>query len=534
MFKVTRNGSMLGETLNQLTSDYYQWFDESQAGIATISLVGFTFGQNTDATLPSGLQQDDLVIISAGSDNTLANVPSGWTEFTIQHAGTSAQEMAMYKVMPATPDTTAAIGTGVNWIVTAWRGVDLTTPFAYSTDGQNTNAGMPDPPSVTTVSAINPSVIVAIGCLDDDELAEDSVTAPTNYTMIKQIGLGQTFGSLMVAYRENFNGTDNPSAFGGTGDDAWGAYSIALNPAETTGVWVDGNKKNSGIWDIVAFNDSETLQSNVTLPGQVEFTSAGSGTWTVPAGVSQISVVCIGGGGGGSACPGDSTSSGGGGGGGGLGYALLSVSAGEDLNYVVGTGGVGGASGTASGTNGDDTTLSRNTTVLVSGLGGTGGESLGDQVTTFAGGSFTGDGGGNGGSGGASQTNNGGGGGGGAGGYSGNGGDGGTSNSGTGTNGSGGAGGGGGGQSSGGTFNNAGGGTGIYGEGASGTGGNVDSPGTGGSGGTTGNGNGGVFGAGGGSAEDDTALGGGDGGDGAIRIIWGTGREYPSTETADI
>jgi hypothetical protein len=533
MLKKTRNGSMIGSTLNQLTTDYYQWFDETQAGIATISLVGFTFGANSDATLPSGLQQNDFVIIATGSDNTLSTVPTGWTEFTLQNTRTSSREMAMYKVMGATPDTTAAIGIGVNWIVTAWRGVDLTTPFAYSTDGINTNSNMPDPPSVTTVTS-NPSVIVAIGCLDDDELPTDSVIAPTNYTMIKQIGAGQLFGSLMIAYKSNFTGTDDPTAFNGIGNDAWGAYSIALNPAETTGAWVDGNKKNSGIWDIIAFNDSETLQSVVTPPGQVEFTTAGSGTWTVPAGISQISVVCIGGGGGGSASAGTSNASGGGGGGGGLGYALLSVTAGEDLSYVVGAGGAGGASGTASGTNGGDSTLSRGATVLVSGLGGTGGQSLGDGVTTFAGGSYTGDGGGNGGSGGASNTNQGGGGGGGAGGYTGNGGNGGTTNSGTGSNGIGGGGGGGGGQSTGGAYNNGGGGTGIYGEGANGTGGNVDSPGTGGSGGTTGSANGGVFGAGGGSPEDDTALGGGNGGDGAIRIIWGTGRAYPSTGTADV
>ena len=36
-----------------------------------------------------------------------------------------------------------------------------------------------------------------------------------------------------------------------------------------------------------------------TPPGQELFTSTGSQTWTCPAGVEKVSVVCVGGGGGG-------------------------------------------------------------------------------------------------------------------------------------------------------------------------------------------------------------------------------------------
>ena len=54
----------------------------------------------------------------------------------------------------------------------------------------------------------------------------------------------------------------------------------------------------------------------VLLPpaiGQEAFTTVGTQSWTVPAGVTQISAVCVGGGGGASACPGTSANSGGGG-----------------------------------------------------------------------------------------------------------------------------------------------------------------------------------------------------------------------------
>jgi hypothetical protein len=52
-------------------------------------------------------------------------------------------------------------------------------------------------------------------------------------------------------------------------------------------------------------------------PGEQEYTSANTYTWTAPAGVSSVCVVCVGGGGGGG---GSGQDAGSGGGGRGLGY----------------------------------------------------------------------------------------------------------------------------------------------------------------------------------------------------------------------
>jgi len=165
-------------------------------------------------------------------------------------------------------------------------------------------------------------------------------------------------------------------------------------------------------------------------------------------------------------------------------------------------------------------------------------------------------GGGNGGVGGSSSNA---GSGGGAGGYSGNGGAGVTT--GTGNSGSGGGGGSGG---STGTSSGGGGGVGLLGEGTSGAGGS-SSPtgGGGGSGGSSGSGNvGGAYGGGAGAATTRAGGGGGglryannvsvtpgdvitvvvgaagtgnaSGGSGAVRIIWGENRSFPSTNTGDL
>ena len=289
-----------------------------------------------------------------------------------------------------------------------------------------------------------------------------------------------------------------------------------------------------------SFDSTFSTVSDAT--GQQDFTT--SGTFTVPANVTQVSAVVVGGGGGG----GDSTAGdepGAGGGGGGLSYGTFTVTPGESLTVTVGTGGAAGESNA-----GGTTTIARGATILLSGGGGGGGSSTdGDDEAGGAGGSSGGterDGGGTGGQGGStSDSTTGSGGGGGAAGYSGNGGAGadrGTTNATAGAGGGGGGGGSGNGTSSGG----GGGGVGLRGLGNNGaaasgtTGGGAGSDSssvtgsvsTDGSNGTTANGGaGGTYGGGGSGGRGGD--GGGDGSDGAARIIWGTGRSYPSTLTTD-
>jgi len=343
-----------------------------------------------------------------------------------------------------------------------------------------------------------------------------------------------------------------------------------------------------------------------TVVGQKEYTVVGTYSWTCPADVTSVCVVCIGGGGGSS--PGDqhwngSNYNGGvSGAGGGLGWKNnISVTPGQSYTVVVGDYGAAGTSTYISqynwtvteGGDGSDSYFIDATTVK--GGGGDGGAvNIGSSTPVAQGGDYVGDGGGNGGNGGGAHTGNNGTGGGGAGGYSGAGGDG--TNSGVGQDGTGGGAGGGGADSVGdaqinppdgryGAVAGGGGGTGIWGEGTSGTGGaDVQSYGgnesTGGNGGSihwlgtkgvihrdpangawlSGNGRyppisqgatvpnggivGGYYGGGAGSeagvwgpAAEGSPTGGGSafaGCGGAVRIIWGSGRSFPSTNTEDL
>jgi hypothetical protein len=258
----------------------------------------------------------------------------------------------------------------------------------------------------------------------------------------------------------------------------------------------------------VAANSNNT--SSVPAIGQQAYTSSGTYSWVCPIGVNSIAVVCVGGGGGGG--------------------AYVDAGTNGTNSYFDGAGDVWGQRGKG------------------------GGNSAGGN-----GGSYTGDGGG---SGGGSHVGNSAGGG-GAGGYAGNGGEP-TWNapSGSGSGGGGGAGGGGG-------NGGGGGGVGIYGQGSNGAGATSSgSGGGGGSGGSNGgSNNGGAYG-GGGAANDYRRGGGGgglayknnltvtpgnsynvtvgaggvggsnytqagNGGAGALRIIWGPNRSFPSTNTGD-
>jgi hypothetical protein len=301
--------------------------------------------------------------------------------------------------------------------------------------------------------------------------------------------------------------------------------------------------------------------------GQQIFTTPGSSTWVAPPGVTSVSVVCVGGGG---ASGNGANYFGAGGAGGGLAYKNnITVVPGTPYTVTVGAGGVGysgsGVAGSRSASNGGTSTF-----INTSATGGQHGGGYGTITSSGqpVGGAPSGtyDGGGTGGrcEGGYSnpigETNLSSSGGGGAGGYSGAGGKGAGSlvagaapvNA---TAGAGGGGGGGGsravavGTSYGGA---GGGGVGLYGEGSNGAAGlndfttaatsqvNVNV--AGGSGSRYGRGNlgpssstdaiggsGGLYGGGAGSCHGNVTIeSGGAGANGAVRIIWGPGRSFPS------
>ena len=252
--------------------------------------------------------------------------------------------------------------------------------------------------------------------------------------------------------------------------------------------------------------------------GEAEYTTPGTYQWTCPAGITNVSVVCVGAGGG------DRTA-----GGGGLGWKNnIPVVPGTSYTVEVGAG---------------DPNLSGGHSYFID-MNTVSGEGGANTANGGTGGSFTGDGGGDGGDG-AIVPHGDNGGGGGAGGYTGKGGSGGFYGSSQGTDGQGGGCGGGSGWSNSGQQGSGGGGVGIYGQGADGIGASSGNGGGGGSGGTTPsvsnsapNGRaGGLYGGGAGTYTAG-AFQSCSGGGGAVRILWwtdpATTRSFPSTNVAKV
>ena len=251
---------------------------------------------------------------------------------------------------------------------------------------------------------------------------------------------------------------------------------------------------------------------NPFLTGEQSYTTPGTYSFTVPAGVCKMSAVCIGGGGGGGGYSNGSA------GGGALGYKNdVQVSPGEILTVVVGSGGSWGGQW-SSGSNGGNSTISRGGTGLVGAEGG-----IAATPTYTARGPLYGS---SGGYGGHREVSSWHGAGGGAGGYTGNGG-------GAEQSGSGGGGGGGAPQSSTsgitGSSGSAGSGYGGGGGGSSGTSGTSGASGSNGQNPSVG----GTYGGGGASTWHSSGFSYGGtnngGGKGGVRIIWGTGRSFPNS-----
>ena len=282
--------------------------------------------------------------------------------------------------------------------------------------------------------------------------------------------------------------------------------------------------------------------------GQTAYTTPGTYTWVAPVGVSSVSVVAVGGG----AAGRDSWASPAGAGGG-LGWKNnIPVVPGQSYTVVVGAGGTSTSSAAVQLLGGNSYFVSLTT---VAGYGG-GNQAYGvtgGPNSNGNGGGYFGDGGGAGGN--ATSYD----GAGGAGGYSGRGGN---SNSGYAPSPTNSGGGGGGGYYSSTYGTGAGGGVGINGKGITGDGSNfMYSPftgysngysnglgGAGGSGGSNGmygenpfsgqaqssdNIQGGSYGGGGGGPGTSWPNASGNGGGGAVRIIWGEGRAFPDTLTTD-
>lgn len=182
-------------------------------------------------------------------------------------------------------------------------------------------------------------------------IADDAVTLPkiadiaNHRVLANDAGVAASPTALAIGTILDFI-----SGFASQGNIIYrGAATAASLTAGTSGQWLEtrGGSANP-IWS--------------SPPGRrlsVTILSSGSGTYTVPAGVTSLEVLCLGGGaGGGGAAHAASSSAAGGGGGSGSPCWKRFTSLAGSYSYAVGAGGAGGTAGANDGTDGGDTTFS--------------------------------------------------------------------------------------------------------------------------------------------------------------------------------
>jgi PKD repeat protein len=208
-------------------------------GGATISEVGSTATGNSAAVtsvpiqVPSGVQAGDFLIAQITADNNpTATAPSGWTQVTSPvSAGTGARVFAFYHRVAAgettTPTFTLSSAQKYNAVMSAFRGVDATTPFdTAATTKVNTNTGVATLalPSVTTVT---PGALLVGGVGANSGGA--SVTPPSGWTESEEatvIQLSET--AFQARPTAGATGTQTWTFSKGVGSAGW---MRALRPA---------------------------------------------------------------------------------------------------------------------------------------------------------------------------------------------------------------------------------------------------------------------------------------------------------------
>lgn len=197
--------------------------------------VTVTADANNDITLPSGLQENDVVIVAAVSDADLSAdgiQTSGYTVMFKPATASPGHEFS-YKRMGATPDTVVNFTAAANdtfVVIQAWRGVNTTTALDNGdSSSASGGSGMPNPPAYTTVSA--DALRIVVGFMDDD--LPTSIAAPSPYTNLVTRGVNTNSTVMMASYVDASPDSENPDAFtGGTPNtDQWFSYHIALKPA---------------------------------------------------------------------------------------------------------------------------------------------------------------------------------------------------------------------------------------------------------------------------------------------------------------
>ena len=228
-----------------------------------ITYVGGTseFSDSSSFTL-SGLQPGDLVLLFGAEDDEELETPTSesWTAIpglTTQPDNDRRPSSGAFYVFATGTSVTAnnlLDSDEAVYVMIAFRNVDAANPFDVNAT-EVSGSGLPNPPSITPVT--NNSMIVAVGFIDDDDVA-NTITPPTGYTTavnMDSLGgandAGASGATIMTAYKLLATAAaEDPGAFISSSNSAGvdepnKGISIALRPSPPN-IWTDLIGSNNG------------------------------------------------------------------------------------------------------------------------------------------------------------------------------------------------------------------------------------------------------------------------------------------------
>jgi hypothetical protein len=214
-------------------------------GGATANKVGNTVATSTIA-LDSGLTGGIASAVSAGDLVIAAFATGSVADRTLSITDGSSKDTNLrvaYKFMGGTPDTATTFGPTGNvddagaMAVYVFRGVDTGTPLdVAATTATGTNSGLPNPPSITPITA--GAFPVHIGACGHSGGA-DTFTSGTLVDFMTDGANDTNDATIGIGHVDNWtSGASDPAAFGFSQVDSntfsWAALSLVLRPAANT------------------------------------------------------------------------------------------------------------------------------------------------------------------------------------------------------------------------------------------------------------------------------------------------------------
>lgn len=388
----TSDGSDLINASTTVKSTAYKNASKGVTVVDPVNNIDFTL--TPKYKLGEGKQSNDRIIYPI-SDN------SGWTVYTMQATGvkedillnkkTSDKKTFEYSLnlsdgLEARMETDGGIGVYGNPTLSS----DITT--ATSADALLLQKARLNSTKTTLLFSIPKPIIVESGGKKSKVQVAYSLNGNSLNITASNLNQGSyplsIDPSIYVSTAQQFMAGNNETNINFNVDNK------LIEKAHTTGArfnsWNPTKDLNNTMWRqgvAVAGGYIYTVGGTHPEGGIASYTTPGTDTFVVPAGVNSISVKAWGGGGGGGGGGNGTNSTGGNGGGGGFVQTTLTVTPGETLNIAVGGGGGFGGGSTRSGEGGGGggySRVSRSSTSLLVAAGGAGGG--GGGKSSYAGG----------------------------------------------------------------------------------------------------------------------------------------------------